>query len=86
VQPLPAIYYGQRFYFIYPSLGLQFISDTIIAAMLYVIGFIGVLAIYQSTKHAYKPREAYMMLVIGVTLLLMAYIFLEDLIQIKLSG
>jgi hypothetical protein len=86
VQPLPAIYYGQRFYFIYPSLGLQFISDTVIAAMLYVIGFIGVLAIYQSTKHTYKPREAYMMLVIGVTLLLMAYIFLEGLIQIKLSG
>jgi len=86
VQPLPAVYYAQRFYFIYPSLGLQFISDTIIAAMLYVIGFIGVLAIYQSTKHAYKPREAYMMLVIGVTLLLMAYLFLEGLIQIKLVG
>ena len=85
VQPLPAVYYGQRFYFIYPELGYQFISDTVIAAMLYVIGFIGVLAIYQSTKYAYKPRQAYMMLVVGVTLLLMAYIFLEDLIQIKLG-
>jgi hypothetical protein len=83
VQPLPAVYYGQRFYFIYPEIGSQFISDTVIAATLYVIGFVGVLAIYQSTKYAYKPRQAYMMLVIGVTLLLMAYIFLEDLIKIK---
>jgi hypothetical protein len=86
VQPLPAVYYNQRFYFIYPALGYQFISDTVIAAMLYVVGFIGVLAIYQSTKHAYKPREAYMMLAIGVTLLLMAYIFLEGIIYIKLGG
>ncbi len=53
--------------------------------MLYGIGFAGLLAVYQSTKYAYKPRQAYMMLVIGVTLLLLAYIFLEDAIQIKLG-
>jgi len=85
-QPLPAIYYGQRFYFLYPELSSQFISDTVIAAMLYAIGFIGLLAIYQSTKYAYKPRQAYIMLVVGVTLLLLAYIFLEDSILIKLGG
>jgi hypothetical protein len=48
-------------------------------------GFIGLLAVYQSTKYAYNPRQAYMMLVIGVTLLLLAYIFLEDTILIKLG-
>ena len=85
-QPLPAVYYGQRFYFLYPELSSQFISDTVIAAMLYAIGFIGLLAIYQSTKYAYKPRQAYIMLVVGVTLLLLAYIFLEDSILIKLGG
>jgi hypothetical protein len=85
-QPLPAVYYGQRFYFLYPELSSQFISDTVIAVMLYAIGFIGLLAIYQSTKYAYKPRQAYLMLVVGVTLLLLAYIFLEDSILIKLGG
>ncbi len=84
-QPLPALYYSQRFLFIYPELGSQFISDTIIAVMLYSIGFVGLLAVYQSTKYAYKPRQAYMMLVVGVTLLLLAYIFLEDTILIKLG-
>jgi hypothetical protein len=85
VQPLPSAYYSGRFYFLYPDLGLQFISDTVIATLLYAIGFIGILAVYQSTKYAYKPRQAYMMLVVGVTLLLLAYIFLEDSILIKLS-
>ena len=81
----PSIYYLGKFYFLYPGLGEQFISDTVIAAALYAIGFIGMLAIYQSTKYVYKPRQAYMMLVIGVTLLLLAYIFLENAIYWKMN-
>lgn len=82
--PLPSYYIeGTGFLFIYPELSQQFISDTIIAVMLYAIGFIGLLTIYQSTKYAYKPRQAYMMLIIGVALLLLAYIFLEAAILIK---
>jgi hypothetical protein len=82
-QPLPSAYAGGKFYFLYPDLSTQFVSDTIISVMLYAIGFAGLLAIYQSTKYAYKPRQAYMMLVIGVTLLLISYIFIEDAIKIK---
>jgi hypothetical protein len=81
----PSIYYQGKFYFLYPGLGSQFISDTVIAAALYAIGFIGMLAIYQSTKYVYKPRQAYMMLVIGVTLLLLAYIFFESAIYWKMN-
>ena len=77
---------GSGFLFIYPELGQQFVSDTIIAVILYAIGFVGLLTVYQSTKYAYKPRQAYMMLIIGVTLLLLAYIFLEDAILIKTSS
>ena len=84
--PIPAYYTGTSFLFLYPDLGQQFISDSVIAVMLYAIGFVGLLAVYQSTKYAYKPRQAYMMMVIGVTLLLLAYIFLEDAILIKLGG
>jgi hypothetical protein len=84
--PLPAFYTGKGFLFIYPELGSQFISDSVISVMLYAIGFAGLLTIYQSTKYAYKPRQAYMMMVIGVSLLLLAYIFLEDAIMIKLGG
>ena len=83
--PLPAYYTGTSFLFLYPDLGQQFIADTVISVMLYAIGFVGLLTIYQSTKYAYKPRQAYMMLVIGVALLLLAYIFIEDAILIKLG-
>jgi hypothetical protein len=89
-QHLPtSAYVGNRFYFIYDrsiggSLGDQFGAETAISNALYAMGFIGMLVIYQSTKYAYKPRQAYMMLVIGVVLLFLAYIFLEDIINIKL--
>jgi len=81
----PSAYYQGKFYFLYPELGSQFISDTIIAAALYAIGFIGMLAVYQSTKYVYKPRQAYMLLIVGVTLLLLAYIFLENAIYWKMN-
>ena len=64
----------------------QFIADTIISVTLYALGFVGLLAIYQSSKSAYKPRQAYMLLVIGVTLLLLAYVFLEGSIKFKATG
>jgi hypothetical protein len=81
--PLPSAYINNNFYFLYPQLSNQFISDTVIAVILYFLGFLGLLMIYQSTKSAYKPRQAYMMLVIGVTFLLLAYIFLEGAISFK---
>ncbi len=86
MKPLPAIYYGGRFLFLYPQLSEQFITDSIVATILYSLGVIGLIAIYQSTKYAYKPRQAYMMFAIGVTLLLLTYIYLETTIQMKVSG
>jgi len=86
MKPLPAIYYGGRFLFLYPQLSEQFVTDSIVATILYSLGVIGLIAMYQSTKYAYKPRQAYMMFIIGVTLLLLAYIYLETTIQMKVSG
>ena len=87
-QPLPA-YIGEGgspIYFLYPDISNQFGADTFISAILYSLGFIGLLTIYQSSKSAYKPRQAYMLLIIGVTFLLLAYIFLEGSILFKASG
>jgi hypothetical protein len=81
--PAPSAYYNSRFYFLYPSISSQFISDTAISVILYALGFVGLLMVYQSSKSAYKPRQAYMMLVIGVTFLLISYIFLEGAISFK---
>jgi len=85
-QPLIAFYNGQRFYFLYPDISSQFIFDTVVAAILYVVGFIGLMSIYQSSRHAYNSRQAYMTMIIGATLLLIAYVFLEYFVHMKLAG
>jgi hypothetical protein len=81
--PLPAYYTGSTFYFLYPDISSQFVGDTIISVALYALGFFGLLAMYQSTKSAYKPRQAYMLMIVGVTFVLLSYIFLEGAISIK---
>jgi hypothetical protein len=85
VKPFPAIYSGGRFILVDPRLSEQFITDSVVAIILYSIGVVGLLAIYQSTKYAYKPRQAYMMFIVGIVLVLLAYIFLEAAIQEKLG-
>lgn len=85
MKPLPSVYYGGRILVLYPQLSEQFITDSIIAMILYSLGIIGLIAMYQSTRYAYKPRQAYMMFLVGIVLLLLSYIFLETTIQIKLG-
>jgi len=85
MKPLPAVYYGGRFIFLYPQLSEQFISDSIVVTILYSLGVIGLILMYQSTKYAYKPRQAYMTIMVGAALLFIAYIFLEASIQIKIG-
>jgi hypothetical protein len=77
VKPLPAVYYGGRFLFVYPQLSEQWVSDSLIAMILFSMGVAGAMFIYQSTKYAYKPRQAYLTFMIGAILLMVAYISLE---------
>jgi len=86
MKPFPAVYYSGRFIFLYPQLSEQFISDSLIAMIMYSLGIIGLIAMYQSTKYAYKPRQAWMMFLTGITLLFLAYVLLETTIELKLSG
>jgi hypothetical protein len=86
MKPLSSVYYSGRFLFYYPQLSEQFVSDSIIAMILYSFGIVGLISMYQSTKYAYKPRQAYMLFIIGTVLLMIAYVLLEVIIQLKLSG
>jgi hypothetical protein len=85
-KPLPSYYTGSTFIFLYPDVSNQFVSDTIISVVLYLLGFSGMLAIYQSTKSAAKPRQAYLLLVVGITFVLISYVFLEGAIRYKTGG
>jgi len=77
---------NNKLYFLYPSISEQFIADSVVSVMLYLMGFAGLLTIYQSTKNASKPRQAYMLLAVGISLVVLSYIFLESAISIKAIG
>ena len=86
-QPQVAYYTPQgRFLFLYPTIDGQFVMDTFLSAFLYAVGLVGLLFMYRSTKNAFKPRQAYMAMIVGVSLVLLAYIFLEGSILTKLQG
>lgn len=85
-QPPISLYVNGRFYFLYPSMDSQLGSDTIFSGMLYGVGLIGLLLMYRSTKNAYKPRQAYMTLIVGVSLIVLAYIFLETSVLYKIGS
>lgn len=85
-QPLIAFPIGRRILFFYPySVHEQAVLESLLVMTSYVMGFFGVFLMYQSTKYAYKPRQAYILLLSGVVLLLIAYIYIENLLWSKLT-
>ena len=62
----------------YPrGLNEQFLGESIFVMILYALGVSGFILIYQSTKYVYRPRQAYLMLVIVVSIVALTYIFVE---------
>jgi hypothetical protein len=86
VQPIMVYPYGSTVLFLYPNLSMQFGGDTIVTAILFSLGFFGMYSIYQSAKSVSKPKQAYMLLIAGISLLTIVYCFLEVAINIKISG
>lgn len=69
---------GGRIITFYPfAINEQFLVESIIVMVLYGIGVVGFLLTYQSTKYAYRPRQAYRLLLVGCVLVVIAYIFIE---------
>jgi len=84
-QPLTAIPFGRGVLFFYPyTLQAQAVVESVGVMISYAMGVAGILLMYQSTKYAYKPRQAFMMLLSGVVLIIIAYIYIESLIFSKL--
>jgi len=86
-KPLIAIPLGtQKIIFYYPyTVHEQSILESLFVMTSYGLGVAGVLAIYQSTKYAYRPRQAFILLLSGAVLVLLAYFYIETLILSKLT-
>ncbi len=77
-QPIVAFISGGRIIPYYPqALNEQLLGESIGSMILYSLGIIGLILMYQSTKYAYSPREAFTTLLIGLLLLLVAWVLVE---------
>jgi hypothetical protein len=86
-EPIQFFPTGRTIFFVYLyAVHEQVIVESLLIMTSYALGFFGVFLMYQSTKYAYKPRQAYILLLTGIVLLLIAYIYIENLLWVKLTS
>ncbi len=80
IQPIVAIVgSGGRIYSFYPyGITEQLLLESIIIMVFYAMGFAGFLIAYKSTKYASSPRQAYRFLMVGVVLIIISYVLVEQ--------
>jgi len=69
--------------FFYPGMSDQFLNESLIFMLFLVMGMIGGLLAYRSTRYTYRPREAKMVLLIGLALLVVAFLGTEVILSMK---
>ena len=62
----------------YPGLTNQFVLGSMIVMILYALGVLGFLIAYRSTKYAFNPRQAYRFLLVGIAMILIGYLLVEQ--------
>ncbi len=67
------------------SINAQTVNESLISGLLYVIGMAGLYMLLRSTRLAYRPRQAYLMLILGVVIVLMIVYYTNTLLQDKMS-
>lgn len=64
----------------------QTVIEGLVAFTFMMVGFIGFVIIYQSTKHVYRPSYAKTLLLMGIVLTLIGYVGLQWLFSKKAPG
>jgi uncharacterized membrane protein len=68
------------------TLGQQTLNESLIAAFLYMLGLGGLYMLLRSTRYAYRPRSAYLLLILGTFTVLLAVFYSNSLIAAKIGG
>ena len=71
---------------IYPGLDYQYLIEGLVASILIFAGFVGVVIMYQSTRHVYHPSYARLLLITGVALFFVSYILMTVMLTAKFQG
>jgi len=68
---------------LYPSIHEQFIIEGIVASILIFLCSSGFLLLYQSSKHLYNRTIALRIMVIGLIMIVVSFIFLQYMVAVK---
>lgn len=71
---------------IYPGLDYQYLLEGFVASVFIFTGFIGIVIMYQSTRHVYRPSYARLLLISGIALVLASYILMTVMLGQKFQG
>lgn len=82
-QPISILPTPSQPIFYYPGMTDQTLTESINFMFFLIIGFFGGFLCFRSTRYAYRPREARMLLLIGIAMLIFAFIGCEVLLAAK---
>jgi hypothetical protein len=68
------------------TLGEQTLNESLIAGFLYMLGFAGLYMLLRSTRYAYRPRNAYLLLILGTLTVLLVVFYSTSMITAKIGS
>jgi len=84
--PLTLLPKGGGWTFIYTgNLNVQTLLESLNVALLYSIGVIGLYMLMRSTRLVYKPRQGYLLLILGLAISFIAVYYCTTLLQEKVG-
>jgi len=78
---------GRSWTFYVPyDINRQTLNESIIAMLLFVMGVVGYLVYYLSTRYVYSPRRAWIFALIGMSMLIIAFIGSQHSLNLKVPS
>jgi len=68
------------------TLGQQTLNESLVAGFIYMLGLGGLYMLLRSTRFAYRPRNAYLLLILGTITILLVVAYSTALINSKVGG
>jgi len=78
---------GRSWTFYVPyDINRQTLNESILAMLLFVMGIAGCFIYYLSTRYAYSPRRAWIFSLIGISMLIIAFVGAQHSLNLKVPG
>ncbi len=68
------------------TLGQQTLNESLVAGFLYMLGLGGLYMLLRSTRYAYRPRNAYLLLILGTLTVMLVVFYANTLLTSKIGG